>query len=208
MKRTFEPTLVQTNLAMRVKQVFDAKKLLLGLLLVWTAATRVDAQLNPSATLSSQPAGLNFDYTLSLNNNSPPNTPIETLWYGWVPGENFLPSMPLSVQPPSGWAFTITGGGPGDGYAIEFVTSTAPLNPGNSLTFQFQSADSPAALAGNSPFYPTTPVGTSFVYEGAPFSSAGQSFLVQSVPEPSALALLLVGGLALLVRHRCINAGN
>ncbi len=180
----------------------DAKTLLPVLLLVWTAATTVQAQLNPSATLSSQPAGLNFNYTITLENNSPPNTPIETLWFGWVPGEDFLPTMPVSVQAPSGWTGTIMGGGPNDGFSIEFTTTTTPLNPGNSLNFQFQSADTPAQLAGNSPFFPTTPVGTSFVYQGAPFFSAGQQFVVQSVPEPSVFALLLVGGAALLVRHR------
>jgi hypothetical protein len=183
-----------------LEQFSNAKKLLLGWLLMWTAANCVHAQPNPSATLSSQPAGLNFNYTLTLDNNSPPNTPIETFWYGWVPGEDFLPTSPKSVQAPAGWTGTIMGGGPNDGFSIEFTTSTAPLNPGNSLTFQFQSADTPAQLAGNSPFFTTTPVGTSYVYEGSPFLSAGGPFVVQSVPEPSTLALLLVGGLGFLRR--------
>lgn len=183
-------------------QISNAKKHLLGWLLMGIAAQCVHAQPNPSATLSSQPAGTKFDYTITLDNNSPPNTPIETLWFAWVPGEDFLPTSPTSVTAPTGWTGTIMGGGPGDGFSIEFTTSTAPLNPGNSLNFQFQSADTPTQLAGNSPFFSTTPVGTSYVYEGAPFLSAGGPFVVQSVPEPSSLALLLLGGIALVQRSR------
>jgi len=111
--------------------------------------------------------------------------------------------MPLSVQPPAGWTDFIGVGGPNDGFYIEFGTTTAPLNPGNSLTFQFQSADTPAVMAGYSPFSDANiPVGTSFVFGGTPFGSASQEFVVQpSVPEPSVLALLLVSGLTLL-RYR------
>jgi hypothetical protein len=192
---------IRAKRGLLIEQLSNAKRLLLGWLLVWTAANCVQAQLNPSATLSSQPAGLNFNYTLTLNNNSTPSTPIETLWYAWVPGSDFLPTSPTSVQAPAGWTGTIMGGGPGDGFSIEFTTSTAPLNPGNSLTFQFQSSDTPAQLAGNSPFFPTMRVGTSYVYEGSPFLTAGGTFVVQSVPEPSTMALLLVGGLGLLRRR-------
>jgi hypothetical protein len=201
MKSAPELNSIRAKCGLLIEQLSNAKKLLLGWLLVWTAANCVHAQLNPSATLSSQPAGLNFNYTLTLDNNSPPNTPIETLWYAWVPGSDFLPTSPTSVQAPAGWTGTIMGGGPGDGFSIEFTTSTAPLNSGNSLTFQFQSSDTPAQLAGNSPFFPTTPVGTSYVYEGSPFVTAGGPFVVQSVPEPSTMALLLVGALGLLHRR-------
>jgi hypothetical protein len=179
-----------------------ARRLLLGLLLVWKAGFCVHAQINASATLSSQPAGLNFDYTLTLNNNSPPGTPLDTFWFAWVPGADFLPSSPISVQPPSGWSETVTHGGATDGYGIEFVTSTARLNPGNSLLFQFQSADTPAELAGNSPFYPSTPVGTSYVFDG----TASQQFVVQPVPEPSVLGLLLIGYLAYAFRLSRLRA--
>jgi hypothetical protein len=50
---------------------------------------------------------------------------------------------------------------------------------GQSLTgFSFTSADPPASVFGNSVFFPTTPVLTSFVYSGAPFSDAGFDFQV------------------------------
>ena len=62
--------------------------------------------------------------------------------------------------------------------------------PGALLAFGFNEAATPATSAGNSPFYPGTPIGTSFVYSGAPFSDAGDKFVVASVvPEPSSLAL-------------------
>jgi hypothetical protein len=57
----------------------------------------------------------------------------------------------------------------------------------------FESSDTPAQIAGDSPFYPGTPVGTSFLYQGAPFQGDSRQFLVSSVPEPSTLALGLIG---------------
>ena len=153
--------------------------------------------INANATISGIQAGVNYDYTITLNNTAASTSPIETLWYAWVPGADFLPSSPITVQPPSGWTDTITGGGPNDGYAIEFVTSSAPLNPGSSLLFQFESADTPAQLAGDSPTHPGTPVGTSVLYAGSPFVGASQTLVVQSVPEPSSLGLLLVAGVIL-----------
>jgi hypothetical protein len=155
--------------------------------------------LNPSAQITGVSAGPNtFNYTISLQNTAASTDPISTFWYAWIPGEDFLPSNPLSISAPAGWSGVPTHFGAGDGYAIQFTTSTAPLAPGASLDFQFQSSDTPAQLAGNSPYYPTTPVGTSYVYAGAPFASLGQQFAVQSVPEPSTSALLIIGCLGLL----------
>jgi hypothetical protein len=174
------------------------KRLALSLLVVLAFRYSGQAQINANATFSGVQAGVNYDYTITLHNTAASTGPIETFWFAWVPGEDFLPSNPLSVQPPSGWTDGVTHGGAGDGYGIEFVTSTTPLTPGNSMTFQFQSADTPAALAADSPYYPTTPVGTSFVYQGSPFVTPSQSFVVQPVPEPSVLALFLVACIALL----------
>jgi len=157
--------------------------------------------IDANATISSIPVGLNYDYTITLNNTASSTSPIETLWYAWVPGADFLPSSPITVQPPSGWSDAITGGSLGDGYGIEFFTTTTPLNPGNSFIFEFESADTPAQLAGNSPAHPGSPVGTSYVYSGI-VSGAAATFVVQPVPEPSSLALLLLGGLLLRQGYR------
>lgn len=147
-----------------------------------------DAQINGQAT-----GGGLYDYTIHLNNGAGSASSLETFWYSWVPGANFLPSSPTSVNAPSGWAAAVTHIGAGDGYGIQFTTSTSPLEPGSSLDFGFTSSDTPTAIAGDSPFHPSTPVGTSFVYSGGPFVGSSEQFVVQSVPEPTSLALLETG---------------
>jgi hypothetical protein len=117
-----------------------------------------------------------------------------------------MPNSPLSVSPPTGWADHITNGGSADGFAIQFVTSWAALTPGSVLDFKFTSADTPAQLAGNSPFYPGTPVETYFVYSGSPFQGDSFNSAVSSVPEPSTLTLVLVGGLVSFVSLRARKA--
>jgi hypothetical protein len=180
-----------------------SRRLLLSLLCLLATACSIHAQsILANAQISGQAAGGGgFNYTITLNNTAASTSPIGTFWYSWIPGEDFLPSSPTSVQPPTGWTDIITHFGATDGYAIQFVASTPVLSPGSSLAFKFSSPDSPTAIAGNSPFYTTTPtpVGTSFLYGGAPFSGANAEIVVQSVPEPSTLGLLMVGALGLLV---------
>jgi hypothetical protein len=154
--------------------------------------------LDVSATLSATPDGSDFDYTIVLKNASSSTDSLETFWFGWVPGKDFLPTSPISVTPPTGWADRVTHGGATDGFAIQFVTSTDPLAPGQSLDFMFKSADTPAQIAGNSPFYPTIPAETSFVFQGAPFRGDSAEFRVRSTPEPSTLALAGVAALGVI----------
>ncbi len=154
--------------------------------------------LDVSAVVSSAPDGPNFDYKIVLTNSSSSTDSLETFWFAWVPGKDFMPTNPVSVTPPAGWTDNITNGGPTDGFAIQFLTTTAALAPGNALTFAFTSADTPAQIAGNSPFYPGTPVGTSFVYQNGPFSGDSDVFQVSAVPEPSSLVMSVIGGVALL----------
>ncbi len=186
-----------------------SRRLLLSLLCLLATACSIQAQsILANAQISGQAAGGGgYNYTITLNNTAASTSPIGTFWYSWIPGEDFLPSSPTSVQPPTGWTDTITHNPVAtDGYAIEFVKSSlTPLfNPGSSLAFKFSSPDSPTAIAGNSPFYSTTPtpVGTSFLYGGTPFSGASAEIVVQSVPEPSSLGLLIAGALGLLVAGR------
>lgn len=149
------------------------------------AATLADATLT-STSLS----GGVFDYTITLNNIG--TTPIETFWYAWIPGQDYLATRP-TPQLPSGWTATITGGSSGDGFAIRWTTTSAPIDAGSSLNFEFSSTDTPTEIAGDSTFFPGTPVGTSFVYQGAPFSGGSDQFVVESVPEPSAVPTLGIG---------------
>ncbi len=117
-----------------------------------------------------------YNYNISLKDTG--TTPIGTLWYAWVPGEDFLTSMPTAVSSPTGWNGFVTGGGLGDGYAIRWTATGVGVTPGQTLTgFKFSSADSPTVLAGKSKFFPTTPVGTSFVYSAGPFSDLGYQFV-------------------------------
>ena len=131
-----------------------------------------------SATLSWTQNGSNFTYTITLTNTG--TTDIGTFWYAWSDlGENFLPSSPSSTNAPSGWASAnITNNGSGDGFGVQWLANTA-LAPGQSVTgFQFTTTSTPSAILGNSPFYPGTPVGTSFIYHQGPFSDGGFEFTV------------------------------
>ena len=161
------------------------------------AISNGQSQTVATAQISNTPLGGGvFDYTITLNNTG--TTPIETFWFAWVPGQDYLATVPTNIVSPTNWSAIITGpGGGSDGSAIQWKTSLNPLATSSSLTFSFESTDTPAAIAGNSVFFPTTPVGTSFVYSGAPFVGTSDQFVVQSVPEPSTVALLLIGVLGL-----------
>jgi hypothetical protein len=75
--------------------------------------------------------------------------------------------------------------------------------PGASLTgFNFTSAETFATLSANSPFYPTTPVGTSFLYIGAPFADPGQRIIATVIPAPVSACALAGLALPLLRRRR------
>ena len=155
--------------------------------------------IGASGVETSQADGSDFDYTITLMNTSGAgNDSIETFWYAWVPGHNFMAGpKPTNIITPTGWTDIVTGAGNStDGYAIQFKTSSAALAPGGSLTFGFTSAETPAELAGNSHFGSNPPVGTSTVYSGQPFSGDSLMFTVSSVPEPSSLTLGVLGVIA------------
>ncbi|PWU11788.1 MAG: hypothetical protein C5B50_22715 [Verrucomicrobia bacterium] len=160
----------------------------------------VDAQLMGQSDAGS------YDYTLTLNNRAASTTQIGTFWFAWTAsGLDLMLSAPTATQTPAGWSASVLGGpytqngyGYYDGYSIEFTTTTGYLNPGSSLTFNFSSPDSPTMMSGNN-FHFHTAIETSWVYSGAAFSDAGNQFLVQTVPEPSGLGLLLLVGSGLML---------
>lgn len=163
--------------------------------------------ISADAEITAVQSGPDFDDTITLTNTSGAgNDSIATFWFAWVPGKDFLPTDPISVSLPAGWRDAITHGGSTDGYAIQFdaISTADNLAPGGSLTFGFATADSPAALMGNSPFYPSFPVLTSFVYSTGPLRGDGSEFLVTfaSVPEPSSLVLAACGAIGSLGRWR------
>lgn len=175
------------------------KRIMSGIVLVFVALSAPTVHAGPldvGATMFGVADGANFDYTIQLTNLSSSTDHIQTFWYAWLPTPaDFLPTSPITVTNPTDWTSIITHF-PNinqNGYAIQYKTSTAGLAPGDSLLFKFTSADTPAQLAGNSPFFPDTPVGTSFVYSGQPFLGDALEFQVLSVPEPGSLTLALIG---------------
>lgn len=153
--------------------------------------------------------GGEFKYQITLDNIGATN--IGTFWNAWIPGEDFMAVSPTNITSPTGWTDNITGGGGSDGYAIQWVASSNLIAPSASGTFSFESTVTPAAMDGDSVFYPSTPVETSFVYSGAPFSDAGDEFVVQpaaAVPEPRTWALGALAALCLIpaIRRRVRTA--
>jgi len=159
----------------------------LSVLFIMGISGTLHAQLVASGQLSGIATNGKFNYTLTLNNSNASTASIETFWFSWVPGADFMPNSPTAIGTPTGWTESVTHEAPGDGFAIQFVTTTAPVPPGGSLTFTFTTVSSPTTMAGDSPFFPGTPIGTSFVYAGAPLSVTSEEFVVETLlpPPPS-----------------------
>jgi len=144
--------------------------------------------------------GTTFTYDIDLDNIG--STGIQTFWFSWVPGSNFMPDMPTGITQPAGWTDSVTSGG---GFAIQWKTSGG-LAAGNPLDgFQFTSVDSLATLEGNSQ---GNPILTATVYSGQPFSGTSDQFVVRPAPEPAswlALAGLAIAGIVVR-RRRAVDA--
>ena len=140
-------------------------------------ATAIAAESASAVLLYEKIDATTFRYDIDVKNTG--ITPIGTLWYSWIPlpSEDFMGVRPTNLSSPAGWSATVTNNGANDGFAIMFVSTSGPLMPGNTLLgFSFDSSESPAELTGNSPFFPTNPIGTTFIYSGSPFSDAGFQF--------------------------------
>ncbi|HEX4793533.1 MAG TPA: Ig-like domain-containing protein [Humisphaera sp.] len=135
------------------------------------------AQLALVSTTGTQ-ANPVYNYDITVTDTGTTN--VGTFWFGWVPGEDFLPTPPISISNPTGWSNTTTGSGNStDGTAIEWVATSNAITAGHSLSgFAFSTTDSPTALAGNSPDFPSSPAMTAFVYSGGPFSDGGFQLVV------------------------------
>ncbi len=188
----------------------SAAKIFAGLSLVLGMAATSHAQgINADAQLSSQAVGDGtFNYTITLHNEASSSQSINTFWFAWIPnpsnpyGYDLLSSMPTGVTGPSGWFSFATSGSfydsyP-DGWSIEAYNYSGPAAvPGSTLTFTFNSVDSPADIAGTSHFLPIS-TSTSYLYSGILAGNTDQ-FVVQGAPEPSTLGLLLLGSVGVLV---------
>lgn len=120
-------------------------------------------------------------YHYSLTFNDIGTTNLGTFWFAWIPGQDYMPTVPTNISSPASWTAAIVHSGQGDGYAILFQANSAAaaVTPGNSLTgFAFDSATTPQQMAGPSMFYNNPPVLTSFAYTGMAFSDSGYEFVV------------------------------
>jgi|GEM_PF-802516 len=131
-----------------------------------------------------------YHYTILLSNKGQTNLPagdsINTFWYAWVPGDDYLPSAPTNIQSPAGWSASVTHGALPDGYAILWQNNTGSntaLAPGKSTNaFSFETTNPPLSVFGNSIFDTAViPVGTSTLYSGAPFAGSSAVIVVKGV---------------------------
>jgi len=178
--------------------------------------------ISASLTLTAQASAGGYDYNLSLANNASSTDPIQTLWLAWRPGYDFLPSQPSNITTPSGWTYSVLGGGYNyygvDGYSIEFTAANSgdAINPNDSLSFGFTSPDSPTSLNSSSPIFPYFSTLWSYVYSGGasgpgaePATDSAQITGIVAVPEPSTFALFALGAaLGLVVRRRASQRGG
>jgi hypothetical protein len=166
-----------------------AMRILFGCLLTVGAATFVHAQGQiASGTIGSSGTGP-YTYNLSFSDAAGATSPIGSVWYAWVPGLFYLPGTPTSASAPAGWTATVFNN------SVQYVANAPAdyITAGNSLSgFGYQATFTPAQLAAA----PNS--GVSVAYHAGLFSDTpGYTFTVQVVPEPSALALLASGVVAL-----------
>lgn len=171
-----------------------AARILLGFALAVATVNFLHAQGEvASGTVAGSGSGP-YVFNLSFIDTPGATSPIGSIWYGWTPGNFYLPGVPTSASAPAGWTAAISSD------SVQFVAD-APLDDitaGESLSgFSYDAAFSPAQLtaAPNS--------GLSVAYSAGLFSDGGDTFTVQAVPEPSGQTLLLAGAAAWwLIRRR------
>lgn len=173
-------------------------------------AGSAEAALMASATIELKSTGgtvVSPTYTYGLKLNNTGTTTIGTLWYAWIPGENYLATRPTSLVNPAGWTSSIIGGSAGQGFSIRWLASAAAnrLPAGSMLQgFEFTTIDPPSGLDGLSVFFPSKKVGTAVVYSAGAFSDSGFTFVASPVviPEPVGVLPMMAGAMLLAGRRR------
>jgi hypothetical protein len=185
---------------MRIHKRFNPSCFAAALVIAYGA--KALGAVSANATMTAVPDGANYDYTVTLHNTG--TTSIESFWFAWLPGYDFLTSNPTITKTPTNWTTFIESGYYG-GYSIEFYDTgtSSPLAAGQSSNlFQFTSADSPAVLAHNDPIFGAYATTYSFVYQGVAESSPGAvipSIPITTVPEPTSFVLAAIAAALLLV---------
>jgi len=165
-------------------------KIAAGCVLAGGAILTAQAQESASATVTEISGGTSGPYTYQFTLTDTGSTTIGSVWYAWTPGFNYLQSKPTGTSgDTAGWANTIIGSTGAASIQFKAGGSADYLQPGQSASFDFTTADSPSALEGTSG---GTPIGTSVAYSGGLFSDGGFTFVAStsSTPEPSSYALM------------------
>jgi PEP-CTERM motif len=181
--------IVSHSVLSRAKRIATrAGSILLGLMLAAGTATTVLAQGEiANGTVSGSGSGpYTYDLTFGAAANS--LSPVGSIWYAWTPGLFYLPGDPIAgtAHAPTGWTANIFLN------SIQFSANSSAndIPIGGTLSgFSYQANFTPAQLAAA----PNS--GLSVAYAGGIETDAGYTFTVQtvSVPEPSALSLLVAG---------------
>lgn len=189
-----------------------------GLALMLMSAAPAWAQVSGSASITAAQNGANWNYTINLKNTGTAGQGnIETFWFAWIPGDDFLPSVPNVTGKPTGWTDYVEQNPFYGGYSIEFYDQTVgtdPLTPGQtSNAFTFTSPDSPTVLQGNDHYFGFYPITESYIYSSQGASTAGldptgvfnvfPNISITTVPEPASIVLGGIGGvLGLMIWRR------
>jgi len=176
-----------------------------GLLLTFSVLDTAHATIDGAATLNyvAQAGGV-YNYTLTLTNNPDSTSNIETFWYSWVPGLDFMTTNPISVTAPTGWGIYVENGAYYGGFSIQFTTTTKDVTPGGSVQFQFSSLATPTDLSGSSPvFFDYYTENTSYLYSQSVESGSSEEIFVQTIPEPSTVSLVALGIVAAVFGIGC-----
>ena len=96
--------------------------LLLSFLAVMLSPSKaaVAAGIHATAQINAFFTNSVYHYTITLNNTGVAgDASINTFWYAWTPGQDYLPSSPTNLMSPGAWVASVTHEGSGDGYGIQ-----------------------------------------------------------------------------------------
>lgn len=172
---------------------------------VLAAVSVAQASLIADATVSGSPIGGGlYHYTVTLHNTG--TTTVGTFWFAWIPGGNFMSAVPSNITSPAGWTAQTVGGAGAVSILWQAGTAASRLAAGGTLaTFAFDSANTPAQLAGFAASSPTNHVTTSYVYIGSALTDPGFEFTASVIPAPSGALALGFAPLALRRSRRSIG---
>jgi hypothetical protein len=136
----------------------------------------------PNATASIAVTGSGPEYTYTVTVDNVGSTTVGTFWFGWVPGQDYMSAQPTSISSPTGWNAQVTTANYSGqtGYAIEWQANGAASDiqsGGSSSSFSFNSTETPAQMAADSPFDGKPETATAVVYTGGALIGNGDTLV-------------------------------